>query len=255
MRLIESNEPELIREYSKLHKLITDNNIDGFIGTAHGQETLRVFVQKDGKFHMVRFEDTPIIGKHPWPLVDVYAMNNLITIDVTGGKDMYSMGEPILTIKSRQGDPVKYKNHVVFAITDCGNIKIISYDCNEPSFIESHDVDYMEDGEVTDQSMWSKVYQSIFVWDEMGNPQDGDYDGNWDICLESPHCKVLTGLNLLGIKPSGDVLKEHNIKAAIDILKKHNKWRRGDDSIEPTDPTELGNAIDVVVKFTEDRLK
>lgn len=152
MRVIESNEPELIREYSKLHRLMTENSIDGFIGTVHGQETLRVFVHMNGKFHMVRFEDIPIIGKYPWDQVDVYVMNNLITIDVTGGKDMYSTGEPILTIKSRQGDP-------------------------------------------------------------------------------------------------------DDIKSAINVLKEHNKWRKGDDSIKPTDPTELGNAIDLIVNFVEDRLK
>ena len=36
---------------------------------------------------------------------------------------------------------------------------------------------------------------------------------------------------------------------AIKILEYHNKWRRGAD-IESTDPTDLGNAIDIVTTFT-----
>jgi hypothetical protein len=33
---------------------------------------------------------------------------------------------------------------------------------------------------------------------------------------------------------------------AIEILRQHNQWRRGSDDVPPTDPTLLGNAIDVV---------
>lgn len=31
---------------------------------------------------------------------------------------------------------------------------------------------------------------------------------------------------------------------AIELLTKHNKWRRGDNDIEPTDPKQLGLAIE-----------
>lgn len=35
---------------------------------------------------------------------------------------------------------------------------------------------------------------------------------------------------------------------AAEILSKHNKWRRGDDSIDPTHPVDLGKAIDIAIK-------
>lgn len=38
------------------------------------------------------------------------------------------------------------------------------------------------------------------------------------------------------------------IEQAINILETHNKWRRGDDNIEMTDPEILGIAIDLVIK-------
>lgn len=37
------------------------------------------------------------------------------------------------------------------------------------------------------------------------------------------------------------------IEQAIEILERHNKWRRGDDEIPETNPKELGEAIDTVV--------
>ena len=37
------------------------------------------------------------------------------------------------------------------------------------------------------------------------------------------------------------------LKEAIKLLESHNKWRRGED-IEPTNLTQLGIAIDLVVK-------
>lgn len=39
------------------------------------------------------------------------------------------------------------------------------------------------------------------------------------------------------------------IKKAIEILEIHNKWRRGDDTIPMTNPTDLGIAIDVIVNY------
>jgi hypothetical protein len=42
---------------------------------------------------------------------------------------------------------------------------------------------------------------------------------------------------------------------AKEVLEIHNKWRRGDDTIDPTNPTELGIAIDTVVKYFEGYLK
>lgn len=41
------------------------------------------------------------------------------------------------------------------------------------------------------------------------------------------------------------------IPDAIEILKNHNKWRRGDDSIKMVNPTILGKAIDTVVNSLE----
>ena len=38
---------------------------------------------------------------------------------------------------------------------------------------------------------------------------------------------------------------------AITILRQHNKWRRGDDTIEMQEPKDIGEAIDVAVRFME----
>ncbi len=38
------------------------------------------------------------------------------------------------------------------------------------------------------------------------------------------------------------------LEKAVQILKKHNKWRRGGD-IKPTNPKELGVAIDTIVNW------
>lgn len=40
------------------------------------------------------------------------------------------------------------------------------------------------------------------------------------------------------------------IKQAIDILKTHNRWRRGDIDDE-TNPTKLGIAIDIIISHLE----
>lgn len=42
---------------------------------------------------------------------------------------------------------------------------------------------------------------------------------------------------------------------AVLILKYHNKWRRGDETIPMADPKQLGIAIDLVVDVLEKRLK
>lgn len=38
------------------------------------------------------------------------------------------------------------------------------------------------------------------------------------------------------------------LKEAIEVLRRHNKWRRGDDSVPETNPTTLGLAIDTIIK-------
>lgn len=45
-----------------------------------------------------------------------------------------------------------------------------------------------------------------------------------------------------------------HLKEAIDVLKKHNDWRRGHEGTEPTDPKTLGNAIDYAVIFMSEHL-
>lgn len=44
-----------------------------------------------------------------------------------------------------------------------------------------------------------------------------------------------------------------NIKEANEILKRHNLWRRGVE-IEMENPTNLGEAIDVITKFVDEHL-
>jgi hypothetical protein len=48
-------------------------------------------------------------------------------------------------------------------------------------------------------------------------------------------------------------LEKMEIKKAIKILKNHNKWRRGDDTINMTDPTLLGIALDTVIEFVDEK--
>ena len=43
------------------------------------------------------------------------------------------------------------------------------------------------------------------------------------------------------------------IKKAVDILEKHNKWRRGDESLDMENPIILGKAIDLIVKEMKNR--
>lgn len=49
-----------------------------------------------------------------------------------------------------------------------------------------------------------------------------------------------------------------NLNESIEILKKHNDWRRGSDDFQMENPTILGNIIDYVVGYLEsnqDRLE
>ena len=46
-----------------------------------------------------------------------------------------------------------------------------------------------------------------------------------------------------------------NLIESIKILKLHNKWRRGDDTIPITNPKKLGISIDLIVEELENRLK
>ena len=39
------------------------------------------------------------------------------------------------------------------------------------------------------------------------------------------------------------------IHEAVALLENHNKWRRGDDTLEMADPKELGIAIDLMVEY------
>ena len=45
------------------------------------------------------------------------------------------------------------------------------------------------------------------------------------------------------------------IETALIILKRHNRWRRGDESLEMEHPAEVGVAIDTLVEFVENTLK
>jgi len=43
------------------------------------------------------------------------------------------------------------------------------------------------------------------------------------------------------------------LKEATAILKKHNIWRRGDEDLAMTEPRILGEAIDIIVDYLEDK--
>lgn len=40
---------------------------------------------------------------------------------------------------------------------------------------------------------------------------------------------------------------------AIEILEKHNKWRRGDETVEPVNVMSLGIAIDTLLEFAKSK--
>jgi hypothetical protein len=42
--------------------------------------------------------------------------------------------------------------------------------------------------------------------------------------------------------------------AVVYVLEQHNRWRRGDDTIEPEVPSILGEAIDEAVKLIKQQL-
>ena len=43
------------------------------------------------------------------------------------------------------------------------------------------------------------------------------------------------------------------IKKAVNVLEKHNKWRRGDESIDMENPVILGKAIDLIIREMKNR--
>jgi len=43
------------------------------------------------------------------------------------------------------------------------------------------------------------------------------------------------------------------LKQAVELLEKHNKWRRGDENITQSAPRQLGIAIDMVVSEFKDK--
>ena len=44
------------------------------------------------------------------------------------------------------------------------------------------------------------------------------------------------------------------LKQAIKILEAHNRWRRGEDVEPMVEPTEIGDAIDVVVEYVKNNI-
>ena len=47
----------------------------------------------------------------------------------------------------------------------------------------------------------------------------------------------------------------NTIEAAVNMLRRHNRWRRGDDTVEAVDPALLGCAIDTVCDHIEKQAK
>lgn len=43
------------------------------------------------------------------------------------------------------------------------------------------------------------------------------------------------------------------LNEAIVIIENHNKWRRGDDTVKPTKPTEYGIAIDILLDAVKEK--
>jgi hypothetical protein len=58
-------------------------------------------------------------------------------------------------------------------------------------------------------------------------------------------------LNALPIIFSNAIKITMNITEAIKIVKKYNKWRRGDERLKQPDPKTIGIAIDVLITYAE----
>lgn len=43
------------------------------------------------------------------------------------------------------------------------------------------------------------------------------------------------------------------LNEAIVIIENHNKWRRGDDTVKPTEPKEYGIAIDILLDAVKEK--
>lgn len=44
-------------------------------------------------------------------------------------------------------------------------------------------------------------------------------------------------------------------REALELLKKHNRWRRGDDSLKMADPRAIGLAIDVACRVLAEHIE
>lgn len=44
-------------------------------------------------------------------------------------------------------------------------------------------------------------------------------------------------------------------REALELLQRHNRWRRGDNSIEMADPRALGHAIDVACRVLAEHIE
>ena len=44
-------------------------------------------------------------------------------------------------------------------------------------------------------------------------------------------------------------------REALELLQRHNRWRRGDDSVEMADPRALGHAIDVACRVIAEHIE
>jgi len=242
MRIIEPEERALIAEYLAKHRLMRDNYIEGFIGAPHAESTtLYVFTRRGDKDHMIKFEDKPIVGRHPWTNAVEYRLHDSIIPFLTGDKGGLSPMSDALTSQRHEGgstpDSPKgsiSKGSVTFAVTYSGSIKVISHtsDCTD------EDIRVVDGSSVSYESMRNKVYRSCFVWEEAGGLPGCEYRGHWVVSLDPAHCYLVKDLST----PS-------ELSDAVRLLKVHNEWRRGDDTIGPTDPKALGIAIDLIVNY------
>lgn len=44
-------------------------------------------------------------------------------------------------------------------------------------------------------------------------------------------------------------------REALELLQRHNRWRRGDDSVEMADPRAIGHAIDVACRVLAEHIE
>jgi hypothetical protein len=71
--------------------------------------------------------------------------------------------------------------------------------------------------------------------------------------LYSDYCSMYWKIETNAMYLDNNRVDSIRIEKAVNILEKHNKWRRGDESIDMVNPVILGKAIDLIISEMKNR--